>query len=58
MRNFKTEQEKFWAEEFGNDYIKRNQGKHLLASNLNFFTKALARPVKLIHVKNLELILE
>ena len=40
MRNFKTEQEKFWAEEFGNDYIKRNQGKNLLASNLKFFTKA------------------
>ncbi|EEG42818.1 hypothetical protein Flav3CDRAFT_1341 [Flavobacteria bacterium MS024-3C] len=25
MKNkFKTEQEKFWAEEFGNDYIERN----------------------------------
>ena len=26
MKSFKTEQEKFWAEEFGNDYIERNQG--------------------------------
>jgi pseudaminic acid biosynthesis-associated methylase len=38
---YKTEQEKFWAEEFGNDYIERNQGDKLLASNLNFFVKAL-----------------
>jgi pseudaminic acid biosynthesis-associated methylase len=41
MKSFKTEQEKFWAEEFGNDYINRNQGSQLLASNLNFFSKAL-----------------
>ena len=41
MNNFKTEQEKFWATEFGDDYIHRNQGEFLLASNLNFFTKAL-----------------
>ncbi|MBK7312102.1 MAG: pseudaminic acid biosynthesis-associated methylase [Sphingobacteriaceae bacterium] len=38
---YKTEQEKFWAEEFGNNYIERNQGDKLLASNLNFFVKAL-----------------
>ena len=38
---FKTDQEKFWAEQFGNEYIDRNQGAQLLASNLNFFTKAL-----------------
>ena len=38
---FKTDQEKFWAGEFGNAYINRNKGSHLLASNLNFFTKAL-----------------
>jgi len=44
---FKTEQEKFWAENFGNDYIQRNQGDDLLASNLNFFTKALAGAGKL-----------
>ena len=44
---FKTEQEKFWAESFGNEYIDRNQGTQLLASNLNFFTKALAQAGKL-----------
>ncbi|MFT5860014.1 MAG: pseudaminic acid biosynthesis-associated methylase [Flavobacteriaceae bacterium] len=40
---FKTEQETFWAGEFGDDYINRNQGAELLASNLNFFTKALSQ---------------
>lgn len=38
---FKTEQEAFWAGEFGNDYIDRNQGEALLAANLDFFSKAL-----------------
>jgi spore coat polysaccharide biosynthesis protein SpsF len=38
---FKTEQEAFWAGEFGNAYIDRNQGDALLASNLDFFSKAL-----------------
>jgi pseudaminic acid biosynthesis-associated methylase len=39
---YKTEQEKFWAEIFGDEYIQRNQGDKLLAANLNFFSKALA----------------
>jgi pseudaminic acid biosynthesis-associated methylase len=38
---YKTEQEAFWAGEFGNEYINRNIGDALLASNLDFFTKAL-----------------
>lgn len=38
---YKTEQEAFWAGTFGTDYIQRNQGDALLASNLNFFAKAL-----------------
>ncbi|TVL99715.1 MAG: pseudaminic acid biosynthesis-associated methylase [Candidatus Brocadia sp. WS118] len=45
--NFKTEQENFWAGDFGNEYIKRNQGEMLLASNLNFFTKALRQADKI-----------
>lgn len=40
--SFKTDQEAFWAGEFGDAYIKRNQGKNLLASNLNFFSKSLS----------------
>ena len=38
---FKTEQEAFWAGDFGVDYIGRNRGDALLASNLDFFGKAL-----------------
>lgn len=38
---FRTEQEKFWAGEFGTEYMQRNQGDLLLASNLDFFAKAL-----------------
>jgi spore coat polysaccharide biosynthesis protein SpsF len=38
---YKTEQEKFWAGQFGDDYISRNKGGALLASNLNFFSRAL-----------------
>jgi len=37
--DFKTEQEKFWAEDFGNDYIERNKSEECLASDLNFFSK-------------------
>lgn len=41
MKNYATTQEAFWAGEFGTDYIERNQGEQLLASNLAFFTRAL-----------------
>lgn len=44
--NFKTDQEAFWAGEFGTEYINRNIGDALLASNLNFFSRALARAGK------------
>ena len=44
---YNTEQEKFWANEFGTEYIERNQGDQLLASNLNFFTKALQQAGKI-----------
>ena len=39
---FKTEQEAFWAGDFGTEYIQRNQGDALLASNLDFFCQGLA----------------
>ena len=48
---YKTEQESFWAGNFGVEYIERNKSAEYLASNLNFFSKALARvgtPVSLI----------
>ena len=43
MANYKTEQEEFWAGTFGTEYIRRNQGDDLLASNLNFFSKTLSQ---------------
>ena len=44
---YKTEQESFWAGEFGDDYIDRNNSSKLLASNLNFFVNALNRTRKI-----------
>lgn len=38
---YKTEQEAFWVGQFGTEYIQRNQGAELLASNLAFFNQAL-----------------
>jgi spore coat polysaccharide biosynthesis protein SpsF len=38
---YKTDQEEFWAGNFGTEYLERNQGDALLASNLNFFVNAL-----------------
>lgn len=49
--HFKTEQEKFWAGEFGNEYIERNKSNEYLASNLNFFSKTfnhIEKPQSLI----------
>lgn len=45
---FKTEQEAFWAGDFGTEYIQRNNDDSFLASNLGFFVRALraARGVK------------
>jgi len=39
--NYSTPQEAFWAGEFGSEYISRNEGGQILASNLNILTKAL-----------------
>lgn len=50
---YKTEQEEFWAGEFGDSYISRNESLDYLASNLNFFSKALSRvgrPVSLLEL--------
>jgi pseudaminic acid biosynthesis-associated methylase len=38
---YKTEQENFWAGEFGNQYLARNDGAEFVASNLVFFSRAL-----------------
>lgn len=36
--SYKTEQEQFWAGDFGNAYIDRNKSEQYLASNLNLFS--------------------
>jgi pseudaminic acid biosynthesis-associated methylase len=45
--NFKTDQEYFWAGQFGDDYILRNKEPELLASNLRLFSEALKNTGKL-----------
>lgn len=44
---FKTEQENFWAGDFGTKYISRNESQELLASNINFFSKTLSNAYKI-----------
>jgi pseudaminic acid biosynthesis-associated methylase len=39
MKKYNTEQEKFWAGNFGNEYISRNASDKLLSSNLAIFSK-------------------
>jgi pseudaminic acid biosynthesis-associated methylase len=41
MNSYKTDQENFWAGEFGNLYIDRNKSDQLMASNLEYFSKSL-----------------
>jgi pseudaminic acid biosynthesis-associated methylase len=43
MMAFRTEQEAFWAGQFGTDYIRRNDGEVALGSNLSFFARILRR---------------
>ena len=38
----KTEQEKFWEGEFGDEYTGRNKGDKLLAANTSFFSKVFS----------------
>lgn len=40
-KKYKTEQEEFWAGEFGDDYIERNMSADLLAANLHYFSRIL-----------------
>lgn len=37
--NYHTEQEKFWATDFGNDYPSRNEGEKMISSNSALFSK-------------------
>lgn len=42
-KTFKTPQEEFWTGEFGNEYIERNVGERLVASNTALFAKILSK---------------
>jgi pseudaminic acid biosynthesis-associated methylase len=41
--SFKTEQEEFWAGEFGTEYIQRNTGEDWIANNTAHFARILAK---------------
>lgn len=41
--SFKTEQEAFWAGDFGSQYTARSVSEIILAANINLFTRALSR---------------
>lgn len=41
MREFQTEQERFWTGEFGDDYMERNRGERLVAAKTALFARAL-----------------
>ena len=41
MSDFKTEQECFWAGEFGSSYISRNKSDLLMKSNIAFFSQIM-----------------
>lgn len=40
---YKTEQEEFWAGNFGDEYVGRNRSQTLLSSNIALFGKILSR---------------
>ena len=41
MNNYQTEQEKFWAGEFGNTYVQRNQGNDYLSASIALYSEVL-----------------
>lgn len=47
MKRFKTEQENFWAGDFGTNYIVRNNDPQIVAGNINLFSKILTRTEKI-----------
>lgn len=47
MSKYSTEQENFWAGEFGDEYISRNESMPMLASKTAFFSQCLRKCVDL-----------
>lgn len=48
-----TEQEKFWAGDFGDEYTRRNRGEAVVAANTVFFARILSRLPRLASVVEL-----
>lgn len=47
VSQYRTEQEQFWAGEFGDEYVERNQGDTLVASNSALFARILSSAGKI-----------
>lgn len=50
---FRTEQERFWAGQFGDEYSRRNSGLNLVASNAALFSRilrAMPRPASVVEL--------
>jgi spore coat polysaccharide biosynthesis protein SpsF len=45
-RQYQTEQEFFWAGEFGKEYINRNKSQEMLAGNIKLFAEILSKTNK------------
>lgn len=48
--SYQTEQENFWAGEFGNEYVSRNNNLNIIASNIALFSKILN---KTLHIESI-----
>jgi len=46
MAKFSTDQEKFWAGEFGDEYAARNRGDKFIANQVHYFSKILEHTTK------------
>jgi len=43
LKKYKTDQEEFWAGQFGDEYVGRNQGQQFVTSNIALFSRILSR---------------
>jgi len=53
MPPFATEQENFWAGDFGDEYTRRNRGQAVVAANTAFFARILSHLPKVASVVEL-----
>ena len=50
MKQFETEQEKFWAGDFGDSYSQRNSDKKIIAGNVHLFSEIIQKTEKVFSV--------